>query len=265
MTLSPARADHRPVYIRIAETLRARILSGWYEGRIDGELPLAREWKVSRRTIQQALEVLVAEGLLVRRHGLGTFVNPKGVETRYRAITSITEAVAGQGLTPEFRVLASCPEAAGAEAAAFFGLGDGAKVYRHRRLVSAGGRALAVVDTILNLALLEGLDLSRLDTSLYGALRAGFNRTVVAAEDRYIPALAGDDIAPLLGIAAGSAIFLALRRARDQTGAAIELSRISMLPVALDISIRHVGFPSATVAPEARQWAYTVGFGPFGT
>lgn len=264
--MSSAVRDHRPVYIQIAETLRARILSGYYDGRIDGELPLAREWKVSRRTIQQALDMLVQEGLLVRQHGMGTFINPKGVEKRYRAITSITEGIAGQGLKPEFRVLSSGPETPNADCAAFFGLDDGESVYRHRRLVSANGRALAVVDTRLNLTLLEGLELSHLDSSLYRTLRTQFNRTVVQAEDQYVPAVADAEIAALLSLHEGGPIFIAIRRARDQTGAPIELSHISMLPVPLDISIRHVGFlPSRpdNIGPEAREWSYTVGFGSF--
>lgn len=263
---SAAVRDHRPVYIQIAETLRARVLSGYYDDRIDGELPLAKEWRVSRRTIQQALDLLVREGLLVRQHGMGTFINPKGVEKRYRAITSITESIAGQGLKPEFRVLSSCKEPAGEEAAAFFGLDADDAIYRHRRLVSANGRALAVVDTRLNLQLLEGLELSRLDSSLYRMLRSEFNRTIVQAEDKYIPAVADAEIARLLALPEGSPFFIAVRRARDQTGAPIELSSVSLLPVPLDISIRHVGFLSVkpdTIAPEAREWSYTVGFGSF--
>jgi len=266
LTISSAVRDHRPVYIQIAETLRARILSGYYEGKIDGELPLAREWKVSRRTIQQALELLVQEGLLVRQHGMGTFINPKGVEKRYRAITSITEGIAGQGLKPEFRVLSSGPEAADADSAGFFELEDEAPVYRHRRLVSANGRSLAVVDTRLNLSLLQGLELSHLDSSLYRKLRTQFNRTIVQAEDQYVPAIADRDVASLLSLDHGTPIFIATRRARDQTGAPIELSRISMLPVPLDISIRHVGFlpaKPADLSSEAREWSYTVGFGSF--
>jgi GntR family transcriptional regulator len=261
-----AAKDHRPVYIQIAETLRARVVSGYYDDKIDGELPLASEWKVSRRTIQQALELLVQEGLLVRQHGMGTFINRKGVEKRYRAITSITEGIAGQGLKPEFTVLSSGPVSASDEERAFFRINVGDRVYRHKRLVAADGRRLAVVDTSLNLKFLDGLELSHLSQSLYQTLRDQFGRTVIQAEDKYIPSVAGAEIAGLLDIEAGSAVFLAIRRATDQTGAPIELSRIFMLPVSLDISIRNIGFPGRDrddLTPESREWTYTVGFGDF--
>ena len=117
--------DHRPVYIQISDVLRARIVSGYYADKIDGELPLAREWKVSRRTIQQALEILVQEGLLVRQHGMGTFINRKGVERRYRAITSITESIRAQGLDPVFTVLESGEAQADEVEAGFFELPEG--------------------------------------------------------------------------------------------------------------------------------------------
>ncbi|WP_245295600.1 hypothetical protein [Rhizobium rhizosphaerae] len=68
------------------------------------------------------MELLVQESLLVRQHGMGTFINSKGVEKRYRAITSITEGIAGQGLRPEFRVLSSGAEPAEGENAAFLTL-----------------------------------------------------------------------------------------------------------------------------------------------
>ncbi len=258
-----AAKDHRPVYIQIAETLRARILSGHYPDKIDGELPLAREWRVSRRTVQQALGLLVDEGLLTRRHGMGTFVSAKGVESRYRAITSITESIAAQGLTPRYRVLSSRAEAAGREAAAFFGIGETDGVYRHRRLVMADGRALALADTRLNLALLEGLELSHLDGSLYGALRRRFNRTIVKAEDRYVPALAEGEIPALLELQPGSPVLTAMRRAHDQTGQPIELTHIWMRPVPLDISIRHAALLPAATGEQLQQWTYAVGFGSF--
>jgi DNA-binding GntR family transcriptional regulator len=261
-----AAKDHRPVYIQIAETLRARIVSGYYEDKIDGELPLASEWKVSRRTIQQALEILVQEGLLVRQHGMGTFINRKGVEKRYRAITSITEGIAGQGLKPEFTVLESGQYAASDSEREFFRLNPGSMVYRHKRLVAAERRPLAVVSTSLNLKFLEGLELSHLSQSLYQTLRNQFGRTIVQAEDKYIPSIADAETSRLLAIAPGSAIFLAIRRATDQTGAPIELSSILMLPVPLDISIQNIGFPRQgpdDLTPESREWNYTVGFGDF--
>ena len=261
---STAVRDHRPIYIQVAESLRARILSGYYKDKIDGELKLVQEWKVSRRTIQQALEILVQEGLLGRQQGTGTFVNHKGVAKRYRAITSITDGIRAQGLDVSYRILESGAEPAGEDALAFFRLAAGAEIYRHVRLVMAGGRPVAIANTVLNASLMAPLELSHLDEGLYDTLRRRFGRTVVHAEDSYRPVVADARTTELLGLAPHSAIHVAERRAFDQSGAPIELSVISMVPVPLEISIAQIGAdwigkPPAGVDP----WDYRVGFGDF--
>ncbi|TPW27192.1 GntR family transcriptional regulator [Martelella alba] len=263
---APVAKDHRPVYIQIAETLRARIVSGFYDDKIDGELKLAAQWQVSRRTIQQALEILVREGLLVRQHGMGTFINRKGVEKRYHAIASITESLVGQGLRPDYTVLASGEVPAGEAEQRFFGIAEGTMIYCHKRLAVSDGKPLAVVSTSLNLAVLEGLELSALSGSLYKVLRERFGRTVVVADDKYMPVAADAEVAALLELDAGAPVFLAIREGRDQTGAPLEVSRIVMLPVPLDISIRNVGFAAAEPdnrSAAAKEWTYMVGFGDF--
>jgi GntR family transcriptional regulator len=67
------------MYIRIADELRARILSG--ELREGDRLPstpeLARQYEVARNTASDALGVLVTEGLAVARAGSGTYVRAR--------------------------------------------------------------------------------------------------------------------------------------------------------------------------------------------
>jgi GntR family transcriptional regulator len=63
-------------YRRIARSLRDRITSGELApgSRLPTEWQLAEEWDVSLPTIRQAIEDLQSEGLVVKRHGIGTFV-----------------------------------------------------------------------------------------------------------------------------------------------------------------------------------------------
>jgi len=259
-----AARDHRPIYIQVAETLRARILSGYYKDKLDGELKLTQEWDVSRRTIQQAIEILVRDGLIGRRQGAGTFINPQGVAKRYRPITSITDSIRAQRLEVSYRILESGPRKAAKDAAAFFRLGAGALVYRHVRLVLGGGRPAAVASTLLNAQLLEGLDLSRLDKGLYDTLRREFGRTIVHAEDSYRPAIPDAKTKRLLELADDAAIHIAERKAYDQSGDPLELSTISIAPVKLEISIAQTGvdWPGRPLNA-ASPWEFRVGFGEF--
>lgn len=66
----------QPLSLQIKQILIDRIYNGKYSA--DSQLPaeddLANEFKVSRATIRSALSTLSAMGLVVRRHGAGTFV-----------------------------------------------------------------------------------------------------------------------------------------------------------------------------------------------
>src|SRR5438034_2254378 len=66
-----------PRYHQIAQSLRERITEGHPAPgqRLDNQRSLAREFGVTLMTLRQALEVLERDGLIIRRHGLGTFVS----------------------------------------------------------------------------------------------------------------------------------------------------------------------------------------------
>jgi GntR family transcriptional regulator len=69
-------ASRVPRYHQIAQTLRERIVAeGQGPGqRLDTQRHLAREFGVTLMTLRQALDLLERDGLIARRHGLGTFV-----------------------------------------------------------------------------------------------------------------------------------------------------------------------------------------------
>lgn len=71
-----SQADARPMYLQITEQIRMRVAAGdWPPGR---ELPsiraLAADLKVSVITVKRAYLDLEAEGVIVTRHGKGSFV-----------------------------------------------------------------------------------------------------------------------------------------------------------------------------------------------
>jgi len=67
---------HIPYFVQVAETLRRRIMTDEYgEGDLLPTVPeLQSEFGVSNVTVRMALEVLVKDGLLLRKRGIGTFV-----------------------------------------------------------------------------------------------------------------------------------------------------------------------------------------------
>jgi GntR family transcriptional regulator len=71
-------ANPVPLYYQLELQLRRAVVSGAFgeSGRLPTELGLARTYGVSRITVRGALERLEEDGLIVRRRGRGTYVNP---------------------------------------------------------------------------------------------------------------------------------------------------------------------------------------------
>ena len=67
-----------PLYIQIDEELRGQIESGELGplAQVPSETDLAERFSVSRMTARKALDRLVADGMLFRQPGKGTFVAP---------------------------------------------------------------------------------------------------------------------------------------------------------------------------------------------
>ncbi len=85
-----------PYYQQVANLLRAQIvdLDSATPVRVPGEEELARTYDTARSTIRQAMQVLVAEGLIERARSRGTMTIPAGIRTwrltrRSRAITVV--------------------------------------------------------------------------------------------------------------------------------------------------------------------------------
>jgi DNA-binding transcriptional regulator YhcF (GntR family) len=76
-----------PLSAQLAQLLRGRIRTGQLAPgeRVPSEPQLAREYSVSRDTAQRALAMLVEEGLITRRRGVGSIVADVQPVTEVRA------------------------------------------------------------------------------------------------------------------------------------------------------------------------------------
>lgn len=96
----------QPAYRRISEALRAAIDEGQFEGGkpLPTEAQLSAEHGVSRQTVSQAFRDLVADGLVYRVPGRGTFVTRFSKRGKYlRSIGTLEEMMTWVGT--EMKVL----------------------------------------------------------------------------------------------------------------------------------------------------------------
>lgn len=88
-----------PRYHQIAGSLRERILSGKFApgDRLGNQRRLAEEFGVTLMTLRHALEVLEREGLITRRHGLGTFIASPSVDYDILQLRTLAGDLSAQG------------------------------------------------------------------------------------------------------------------------------------------------------------------------
>jgi GntR family transcriptional regulator len=146
-----------PRYHQIAQALRDRIRSGDIAPgeRLDNQRRLAEDFGVTLMTLRQALEVLEREGLIMRRHGLGTFVALPSVDydiLHFRAFAGDLSAV-GEDVATRF--LRSHFGPADRLAARELGLEPGARVFILERLRLVDGRPTSFQVSHLSAALGE--------------------------------------------------------------------------------------------------------------
>jgi GntR family transcriptional regulator len=90
-----------PLYVQIREKLRSELSQMEAGEPIPAEAELEKEFRVSRITVRRAIEDLVAEGLLVRQQGRGTFVQRPKLTHELGSITSWTDQLRTLGFVPK--------------------------------------------------------------------------------------------------------------------------------------------------------------------
>jgi GntR family transcriptional regulator/MocR family aminotransferase len=148
----PADASASPIFVRIAELLRAEIKRGRLRpgDRLPGTRPLAAQLGVGRNTVVAAYDELAAEGWLVTRAAGGSFVSselPEQQARRYAKQTRDTGSLARAGFDFELRTL-DRPESTDPKVLALFaGVPDlrqfpsAALARAYRRALRGTGRA----------------------------------------------------------------------------------------------------------------------------
>jgi GntR family transcriptional regulator len=219
-----------PRYLQVAAELRAEILSGKFAARdqFPTESELCQRYEVSRFTIREALRRLQGEGLIARKRGSGTVVQPAsarggtlhqplsnvGEILQYARDTRVTYERAGRGPLPK----------AVAEQIGEGTLGDWT-VFRGVRLHEGDALPIAATNAYFHASLdaaIDALDLSA--GTLFGQIEllAGVSVGRVTQDIQAVAAPA--DVADALGIKRGTAALRIMRCYLDAKGQLFEIS-----------------------------------------
>src|SRR5215218_4922387 len=161
-----------PLYLQLKRWIEDAVRRGAIKpgDALPSERDLAARVDMSRVTVRKAVQHLVREGLLVQRHGSGTYVAPllNRVEQSLSQLTSFAEDMARRGMAVRSVWLDRGLYPPSPEETVTLGLGASDSVARVARLRISSNVPLAIERAALSAAILP--DPEAIGTSLYAHL-----------------------------------------------------------------------------------------------
>jgi len=156
----------KPLAERLEDILRQRLREGFYApgSRMPSESDLAEEFGISRATVRTVLAKLAARGLVLRRHGEGTYVSAHVQEalTHFGNVWDFNVLIESSGFTPAIRLLARESRPATETEARALALEPGTTLFSFWRLFYADDRPVILANNLCPAALfrqpLEAVD-----------------------------------------------------------------------------------------------------------
>jgi GntR family transcriptional regulator len=192
---------------------------------IPAERQLAVELGVSRLTLRAAIDELVRDGYLDRRHGSGTYVTEPKI-AQPLTLTSFSDDMRRRGMTPGSRTLELTRTVAGARLAHRLEVSPEAELVRVKRLRLADGKPMAMEVLHVPAALVPGLTRADFeDHSFYELLRERYGITIASGTQSIEPTVTSEEESEVLGVPLHTPAFLFERTTVSVSGRIVEFVR----------------------------------------
>lgn len=222
MSSVESQPQREPKYYMVKRHLLETVQSLPPGSVVPTERTLSSEFGTSRMTVRQALTELVAEGLLVRRQGSGTYVaEPK--MTWPLQLASFTKQATENGYRPSSQLLGAERVRADEQVAERLRIDVGSPIVRIERLRLIDERPLAVETSHLPAKRFPQLIRHvRREPSLYSVLSQVYGVTASRAEESISTVPASTREASLLKTDNGAPMLMLSRHSFDAAGEPIE-------------------------------------------
>jgi len=200
-------ANPAPAYRWIAGELTQRIQSGRLRpgDAVPSERQLAAEFGVSLMTARHALQELTAEGALLRRPNVGTFVAPARIH--FNKLTSFTEEMLARGGVPRSRILSATLTSREPEVCSRLALPAGKELARFERLRLSQSQPFSIETCYLPALRFHGILQLHLERkSLFSALAEVYAVSISHADEEIDATSADARTSRLLQVPLGSPI-----------------------------------------------------------
>jgi GntR family transcriptional regulator len=198
-----ARTERKTLTDIAQQELRLAITQGTYRpgSQLPTEAELCEMLGVSRTVVREALRVLEDDGLVARRHGIGTFVRNHPILKNLNFNFGITEMIESAGLTSGTSHLAIQAEAANQEKADQLHVPVGTSLITVERVRTADGRPVVYSLDTLTESLLKRAEFDPkllLTESIYNILQTSLGQVIEYGVARLLPAAAPKHVAERL-------------------------------------------------------------------
>ena len=217
----------KPLYIQFSDKIRSMILNNEYQygQMIAPERELESVYGIDRKTVRKGLNVLVEEGLLIRKVGKGTFVSSPDISYSMMNVSGFSSLLERQGIHSTSKVISVSEEVAGYGLAKAMKVQRSTKLWKMVRLRMAEEEPIALEMTYLRRELIP--DFQKIDFevySLYDVLTQN-GHAPAKVEERIDAVELGSAEAKYLNKTEGEMVFLVTDVTEDKDGMVIEFNK----------------------------------------
>lgn len=215
----------QPLYDQLVVILSEKIEHEYSPGDLlPSERELSERYGLSRTTVRLALQELEQLGLVVRRHGRGTFVADRSARsTNLSQQYSFTDQMRAVGRNPHTTILEFRELVADRNIAEHMGIRVGDKVFKLKRLRLADDVPMMVERTYLPMRKFLTLKRPLLESKpLYEIIEQDYRETIKVAEEEFYASIARPSDAHLLGIGEGAPVLDLVRTTYNVSNEIVE-------------------------------------------
>jgi GntR family transcriptional regulator len=216
------------LYIQIAEGLISQIESGTLTPgeQLPPERDLSETIGVNRMTLRRALGVLESQGLILRKHGVGTFITEPKIDRQMDVVFRFTSGMQNRGLTPGAEMISFEEILAESVLAKDLAIPIFSPVYSILRLRSINHEPVMLETYKIPVERFPGLDRYDLEgRSIYEIMESEYGVPITRARQSFEPITATDFEADLLDINIGEALMLEIRLSYDDSNQPVEYGK----------------------------------------
>ena len=210
-----------PLYYQLQEKIKDIIDTGiLQEGdRLPSEREMAHYFQINRRTVSNAVDHLVAEGLLLKKRGMGIFVAPKKITSKVNWLRSFHDDLNFSGKQGQFKLMKIEISIPPASVRKYLNLQDtGEEVYYLQRLGCLNQEPVLLQKSFIPAKLVPRLE-EKLnnDVSLYHLIEQEYGLKLTSGQESLEATTLRQYEADLLEVPQGKAGFVLRRIAFSHT------------------------------------------------